>query len=399
MKLFGTYIKRLVPMTIAMEVDAFDIEAPRYVLGEDSYRGSNRELVDGDDFGGSSRDVDEYEEMEKAKRELKSQKEKVKGYLWPDGRVRPTYNAHGTTVGRISCSGWNSLNVPSKLRDLLIPEDGHTFVGADADQIHMRITASRWGLRRYLDAFAIGADPHAITAWIIFGELFRTASGFADGLWTGANNDLFIPVPGAKWSGDAKMERGLGKTAFYAFLYKALVETGHRIITAAEDDDGNLIYRTLSLEKVRMMRDALLEGAPEIVTGWDMEIALFHKNGHVIEPVLGRRFDLLDGESDKNLENKIVNAPIIGAEASLMNRATVNFVEAYPFDFKANLGLVHQNYDSMCAEVALDTGPDPLRNAKHVAKLMQDAMTQTDPTLPGVTFTATAQWGPNLKEA
>jgi len=421
MKLYGTYLKRMVPNTALLDADAFDSnlvdEIGRHNARNDA---SNTELGE----------ADEYEEVTKAAEEFAKSKTKVKGFLWPDQRIRADWKAHTTAVGRFACSAPNLLNIPGDLRDIFVPEDGHCYVGADADQIHMRIGASRWGLKKYLDVFERGGDPHALTALIINDDLFAKADGFPGGRW---DSDTFIPNGLGKWSGQAKVYRATGKTVFYASFYDATVETVHRIVTSTEDDDGNLIYADLSLPAVRAMHTALMDGLPELQAGWDSEVAFYRANWCGVEPVLGRRRDFLDlnpeAAKDEGV-NEIVNFPILAAEGSIMSKATVAFVDAFPFDHEHKVGLVHQNYDSMCAEVAADYGEvqraakvwnameaekrnprrltdvplseilNPhLREAVRVVTLMQSHMTWREDSLPGVVGTAVAQWGGTLKEA
>jgi DNA polymerase I-like protein with 3'-5' exonuclease and polymerase domains len=61
------------------------------------------------------------------------------------GRMHPGYNAHVTTTGRLSSSKpINAQNFPGKLRGMVRAAPGHMLVGADADQLELRIAAARW---------------------------------------------------------------------------------------------------------------------------------------------------------------------------------------------------------------------------------------------------------------
>jgi DNA polymerase I-like protein with 3'-5' exonuclease and polymerase domains/uracil-DNA glycosylase len=414
MKLYGTYIKRLTPNDSYVDADGFDMNVlddlgriQRNTIRNDS---SNR---DGD--------FDDYEDLERAAEEIRSQGQKVKGFLWPDHRVRADWKAHTTVVGRFSCSNPNLLNLPKDQRDMVIPEPGHCFVGADADQIHMRIFTARWKLKKYQAVFDLGGDPHAMTALLMFDD-FRDVKGFPPGRWEG---DVFIPVPGGKWSDQALKYRNLAKTIGYASAYMAQDETVHRVVTSAEDTEGNLIYADLDISVIREKRAAWVKGLG-IDKGWEMEIALYRQQGYGEEPVLNRRrdfLDLADANENEGL-NEIVNHPILGAEGSIMTKRTNTFVAAFPFDHLRKTGLVHQNYDSMCAEVDADINEvykaekryqgegapkqplrwydEPnlhLREARRVAELMTEHMTWVEESLPGVVGTSIAQWGEDLKTA
>ena len=221
-----------------------------------------------------------------------------RGIVWPDGRMRPGYSAHRTVSGRLSSSSpINAQNFPSHLRKLVVPQKGHVLVGADADQIELRIAASRWNLRKYLQAFSDGIDPHSmVTAKAIFEAEFMNCKG-----WPCEENSW-------RWEGDAYRFRQLAKIIQYAFQYKASVETGARIIQATEIPDPEtgrikLPYLKMKVRKVRQMREAWLAGIPNLERGWNKEIQFFRQHHYVVEHVHGRRRLCLDGENP----NEIVN--------------------------------------------------------------------------------------------
>ena len=66
-----------------------------------------------------------------------------------DGRVHATWNPHSVVSGRLSCSGPNLQTIPDKkqdadsLRSMFVAAPGCVLVGADYDQLHMRIIAVR----------------------------------------------------------------------------------------------------------------------------------------------------------------------------------------------------------------------------------------------------------------
>ena len=62
------------------------------------------------------------------------------------------------------------MNQPKNFRKMYVPGLGHLFVSADSDQVEMRLIAVRWGLSRYLEAFALGLDPHQITMHLVWGD-------------------------------------------------------------------------------------------------------------------------------------------------------------------------------------------------------------------------------------
>jgi len=323
------------------------------------------------------------------------------------GRMYPGYNAHVAVTGRLSSSKpINAQNFPKGLRAMVIPQPGHVFIGADADQLELRIAAARWGAVRYLRAFDANADPHSSTALACFADKFKGAEGFPGGRWDG---DLFIPDGTGKWTADAKSFRDLAKRVQYASQYMATVETVHRVICQTETENGDgttsLPYLNLSLRDVRRMHEAWLDGCPEFPKGWEREIEVYRKQGFLIEPITGRRRDFLDGENP----NELVNFPIQGSAAGLMNIGLVQLAEAIPVHkYGPGTGIINQCHDALVLEVPADgcvydaeakkwtvpEGSVPWRTMK----TLEECMNATHSSLPGVRITATADIGSSWKE-
>ena len=320
--------------------------------------------------------------------------EQKKGITDPrTGRMHPGYNAHVTTTGRLSSSKpINAQNFPGKLRGMVRAAPGHMFVGADADQLELRIAAARWKSIKYLDAFDRGLDPHSsVTALAVFGDRFIKAAGSKPPWKTGT-----------KFTGNAKKLRGLSKSVQYASQYWATVETVHRVITQTEqvNDDGtiSLPYLRISMREVRAMHQKWLEGA-RFEWGWEKEMTTYKQQGFLVEPVMGRRRDFLDGENP----NEIVNFPIQAAGASLMNIAILQVLDAIPFEhWGPGTGIINQCHDSIAVECPLDGATLSTDGTWNVPKgsipwrvkgIIEDAMNMTHPGLSGVTFTAEADYG------
>lgn len=83
----------------------------------------------------------------------------------PDGRVHPSFNIGGTRTGRISSSSPNFQQVPrGKLRECVIPAEGHSFYIADYAQIEVRILAELAGEEELIHGFKKGIDCYSIIA-------------------------------------------------------------------------------------------------------------------------------------------------------------------------------------------------------------------------------------------
>jgi len=350
---------------------------------------------------------DEEEDFEDAEMRKKYGLDRV-GIVNPGtGRMYPGYNAHVAVTGRLSSSKpINAQNFPKNLRAMVVPQPGHVFIGADADQLELRIAAARWGAARYLRAFDAGADPHSSTAFAVFEGRFPKAEGFPGGKWDG---DLFIPDGTGKWTGEAKALRDLAKRVQYASQYMATVETVHRVICQTEMDNGDgtstLPYLTLSLREVRRMHEAWLAGCPEFPKGWDREIDMYRKQGFLSEPITGRRRDFLDGENP----NELVNYNIQGSAAGLMNIGMIRLAEEIPVHkYGPGTGIINQCHDALVIEVPAD-GAKYNEEAKkwevpegsipwRTMKTLEECMNSTHDSMPGVRITATADIGSSWKE-
>lgn len=375
MKLLATYVAKLRPMGQTYDLGWADLKAEDYAAIE---------LVDETEVKVS--DMAEY---------IEKKGYAGKGIVWADGRMRPGYSAHITSVGRLA-SGWpfNAQNVPKWLRDLVIPAPGHIFVSVDASQLHLRIAAALWQIKRYLEAFAAGVDPHSmVTAMGIFGEEFKKAAG-----WPCEAN-------GWEWEGNAKEMRQIAKVVQYASMYAAIVETVFRIIRSTENKAGDLIYLDMKLKRVRQMHEAWLKSVPEVPAGWDLEKVLYKKQGFVQDPVWGRRTDFEDGPTDQDLANRRV----LMLETALMNRSMLRVVDEIPhFKWGHGTGLLTQTHDSMLLEVP-DTGvyydakgnphASPHTPAWRALNFLGEVMNFEEPTLPGVRFEGVPKLSVNWAKA
>jgi len=307
------------------------------------------------------------------------------GKAWDrDGRIRASWNAHGTLVGRLSCSDPNLQTIPVLFRHLFHGAPGHELAGADADQIHLRIIAARWNVARLLETFQKNGDPHALAAESIFGDRFLKAPGHPGG-------------PGGKWSGQAKMMRQIAKTFQYAAAYGAEPSTIQNVLTKAEDERGNLINLNLTVRQVTAMREKWLEAMPEFEKGWSMEVATAEANGKKAkadafgtDPVAGRRRDYANGVDEER--NEVTNAPIIMTESAIMHLAVQDLLAEIPWGkWGPGTGIIAQVHDSITVEVPQGMG-------EWAAKVVADALTRRVPGLD-VPFTATGTFGQTWVDA
>lgn len=84
-----------------------------------------------------------------------------------DSRLHPSIKAIGAPTMRMSSSGFNMQAVSKsnhRQRGVFHPEAGHVFLGADFDQIELRLVAALAGEQAMYDTVLSGGDLHQLTA-------------------------------------------------------------------------------------------------------------------------------------------------------------------------------------------------------------------------------------------
>jgi hypothetical protein len=310
--------------------------------------------------------------------------------VWSDGRLHATWRARGAVTGRFSSQGPNCQNQPTLAKGMIVAAPGNVLVSADADQIELRIAASRWGAARYLEAFAKGIDPHQMTMEAVFGRPKMMS-------FQGAPSKFGAKDFG-KGSEFEKM-RVLAKQIQYASQYAAGcalrsgsievvdVSSVFRLVTSAEDKKkGVLLFPDLTEIEVGAMHDNWLKGCPEFPEGWLREARLVRAQGYLSEPVTGRRRDFTGARAAKL--NEFVNFPIQGSASGFMNQVLIEAVEAIPFQaWGPGTGLINQKHDEITFEC-------PIPAATHVEDTLNRLMNRRIPAYPDIDFSskATIAW-------
>lgn len=290
---------------------------------------------------------EDVEEDEETRRDRKKREAKKTGILLEDGRVHASYNILPTS-GRFNCSEPNMQNKKKWLRTMFVAEpfctycgEPHLLVAADMDQLEMRCAANRWNLKNYRRALLAGSDPHAETAKSVFGDAAVRTLATAEA-WAKANGKKAKEFP------DWQRMRDFAKIFYYACQYWAQDKTVHEIISAVEDEKGNLVFADVSRTDTANRRAALLRNNPEFEDAWNGLLARFRAQGFLLTPLWGRRRDFLNGEEP----NEIVNYDIQPLGAEIVHEATFELVKEIPFQkWCPGTGLVAQGHDQLVFEV------------------------------------------------
>lgn len=91
-----------------------------------------------------------------------------------DGRVRCTYNLHGTETGRLSSTDPNMQNIPRNklIKNLITCEEGNILVQLDYSQAELRVLTALSGDPYLLHIYEGGHDLHDMMATKMFGPDF-----------------------------------------------------------------------------------------------------------------------------------------------------------------------------------------------------------------------------------
>jgi DNA polymerase-1 len=246
-----------------------------------------------------------------------------RGVFMRAGRAHYNWKPFGTVSGRFSCRlqsapRYNPQTPESRVRELYVPKEGHTFVYFDVSQAEMRLAAYLSGDKNFIDACS--GDVHANNAKAVFPEVAKR--GWLDG---DAKKD---PAAG-------KPFRDIAKNLGFAISYCAEAETVYQNLRANGFD--------VSLQAVQLILDKL-HAAYRVYYRWvDSNLANVRRCGHMRTPFLGRIRWL--GWYPKVTD--VANYPIQGGLADIMNERTIELSE-HPL-FKSRL--VAQVHDACTYEI------------------------------------------------
>lgn len=135
-------------------------------------------LMDEIDSMGDAADPDAKEFMEsildvrKYSKYLETYVLGIRDVLCRDGRVRCTFNLHGTETGRLSSSNPNMQNIPRNkmIKNLIVATPGTRLLQLDYSQAELRVLAMLSGDPALINIYVSGQDLHDAVCDMMFGE-------------------------------------------------------------------------------------------------------------------------------------------------------------------------------------------------------------------------------------
>ncbi|TGS19353.1 DNA polymerase I [Mesorhizobium sp. M2E.F.Ca.ET.209.01.1.1] len=221
------------------------------------------------------------------------------GFINPGtNRVHTSYALAATTTGRLSSSDPNLQNIPvrtaegRKIRTAFIAEKGHKLVSADYSQIELRVLAHVAEIPQLKQAFADGADIHAITA----SEMFN------------------VPVEGMP-----SEVRRRAKAINFGIIYGISAFGLANQLSIPRDEAGAYIKRYF--ERFPGIRDYI------------EETKAYAREHGFVETIFGRRIHYPEIRSSNPSvrafnERASINARLQGTAADIIRRAMVHMEEA-----------------------------------------------------------------------
>lgn len=287
----------------------------------------------------------------------------------PDmSRLFISYKIHIVPSGRASSSP-NAQNYPSQgkanMRNMIVAPPGHVIVGADFDQLELRIYAELAQDRLLLKAFLENLDPKSKT-----GKLdphsWNAASLFAKkyGL---SLRDCYDLIEHNKDKSFRKKHRNIAKTFVYLELYGGEPDKLFSYMSVARDKaTGALMFPGLKKEDVDEWHTVWHELHPETKTWQRLCENTAKFDGYTASAYGSFRRRYFPGGTNK--PGATFNHVGQGTGAEFANEALLYIAERIPFQcWSPFTGLMSQIHDQILVCV-------PVERAEYTRQVIRDAM-------------------------
>lgn len=234
--------------------------------------------------------------------------------------LNTVYKVHVIPSGRLSTQpaiqNWPAVG-KANMRTMVVAPDGHCIVGADYDQLELRIYAVVAQDKLLLQAFDEGLDPHSLNAAALLVEDERRIM------------DKYVEIVDMP-SKQKKYWRTVAKRFCYLETYGGEEDKLFATMAASRDKStGKRDFPNLKKEDVDVWHKRWHRLHPETKRWQNACKHIAYQRGHVRVGTLDMRARFWPGGIDK--KNAPPNHTIQGFAASIANKALIELNEAIPY--------------------------------------------------------------------
>lgn len=287
--------------------------------------------------------------------------------------LHPTFKIHVVPTGRFSATpnvmAWPER--PVNMRSMIQAAPGHRFVGADLDQIELRLVVLFSGDALLWDAIRKKMDVHCLN--------YASMEAPRAGVPISTIYEQLIAMGGKKNPKVAHM-RNIAKRFAYLVFYGGEVDKLYQTMSTERTPDGALAFPGLKYDDVKTWYEAWHKFHPETRAWQDRVVQGWRRFGFISSAIDGRKRYFIGGED----RNAMINMPVQSSAASIMNRAFLRIARACPHrGWSWFSGPILQVHD--CAIVQV-----PTERADEAERLIVESMTTE---LDGMPITCESKQG------
>lgn len=315
-------------------------------------------LMDELDSMGDAADPDAKEFMEsildvrKYSKYLETYVLGIRDVLCRDGRVRCTFNLHGTETGRLSSSSPNMQNIPRNkmIKNLIVATPGTRLLQLDYSQAELRVLAMLSGDPALINIYVSGQDLHDAVCDMMFGE--------------GSHKD--------------KELRNLAKTINFGIAYGRGAGSIATKFKKSMKEAQDIIDKWFApMPKVK----EFINNRRRMATRGEPCITIFGRERH---------FVITDAELN-HIQNEYINTPIQGTASDFTMLSLLNIYDYLQENWEGKARIVSTVHDSIIIEV--EDKPEYLKTiGNKCIEIMANTPLEYVPDCP-VPFVADAEIG------
>lgn len=276
----------------------------------------------------------------------------IRDVLCRDGRVRCTFNLHGTETGRLSSSNPNMQNIPRNkmIKNLIVSSPGTCLLQLDYSQAELRVLAMLSGDPALIDIYVSGRDLHDAVADMMFGP-----DGHKD-----------------------KELRNLAKTINFGIAYGR--------------GAGSIATKFgKTMTEAQAIIDKWFAPMPKVKEFINNRRRMANK-GEPCVTIFGRERHFIMTDTERNhIQNEYINTPIQGTASDFTMLSLLNIYDYLEENWKGRARITTTVHDSIIIEV--EDNPEVVKTiANKCIDIMANTPLQYVPDCP-VPFVADAEVG------